>query len=827
MIRTMTGFIQDVRYAARQLRRNPGFTAVAVLTLALGIGASTTMFSVLNAVLLRPLPFPRPDRLVRILSIERDRVTGPSPLDVRDFASQNRTFEKLATYDSGWRKNVSALPGSAEPEQMPVGLMSADYFEVLGIKPIMGRLFRDEENQWGNQFEVLLSYEFWQSRFGGDRNILGKSIRINDEPYTIIGIIPAGLPESSFDSGHGKVELWTPFVPYLMAGDTVWDEGARGERGFWTIGRLKPGVTIQQASADLQHIAQNLATQYPLDRGVGVKLRPLQEDRVGTLRPMMLMLMGAVVLILLIACSNVANLVLARNSGRTREIAMRAAMGAQSLAMLRQFITESLALGLIGGILGCGLAWWGCATLTQVHPAQVAQLSTVSVDFYVLAFAFGISILSSVFFGSVPAFASLKVSPVEALNESARTNTGSKGRKRLGRVFVVSEVAFAVMLLIGTGLLVRSILRLQEQHTGFRADHLLRTHIFLPPVRYPDSASIARFCQRYAERVSQLPGVKDVAISAAYPPVDNWVQNFAIAGRAASRLEDMPSAFFNVTDPHYLRTFGIPLLHGRDFSDFDTETRPPVALINQAMAKAYFPNEDPLGKQIQIMVRPLPPPIGNLRFMIVGVVGDVMNRGLALPAAPQVTTLFRQTPDMNFGFKNLIVRTALDPMQLAPSIRQQLHSLDPDVPFAEVSSMDDVMKQETADRRYTTGLLALFAAFGVVLALIGVYGVVSYVVAQGTNEIGLRMALGARRGNVLWMVLKQGVAMAVVGAVAGVVGALILRQALAQLVFGVSPSDPFTFSLAAALLILFALAASLGPALKATRIDPMVALRYE
>jgi putative ABC transport system permease protein len=823
----MTGFVQDLRHALRQLRQSPGFTAVAVLTLALGIGASTAMFSVLNAVLLRPLPFTHSDRLVRILSIDGNRVTGPSPLDVRDFASQNRTFEKLAIYDSGWRKNVSALPGSAEPEQMPVGLMSADYFEVLGIKPIMGRLFRDEENQWGNQFEVLLSYEFWQSRFGGDRTILGKSIRINDEPYTVIGIVPAGLPDASFDSKHGKVELWTPFIPYLSAGDTVWDESARGERGFWTIGRLKPGVSMQQAAADLRRVAQNLADQYPLDRGVGVKLQSLQEDRAGTLRPLILLLMGAVLLILLIACSNVANLLLARNSGRTREIALRLAMGAQNLRMLRQFITENLTLGLVGGILGCGLAWWGCAILKRVHPVQLPQLATLNIDFYVLAFAFGLSMLSSVFFGSVPALTSLKVSPLQALNEASRTNTGSKTRKRLGRLFVTSEVAFAVMLLIGTGLLVQSILRLQEQDAGFRSDHLLRTHIFLPPVRYPNSASITRFARDYADRVSRLPGVEDVTISAAYPPVDNWLQNFAIAGRAASSLQNMPSAFFNVTDPEYLHTFGIPLLQGRNFSEFDTETSPPVALINEAMAKAYFPNEDPIGKQVQVIVRPVPAPIGNLRFTIVGVMGDAMNLGLALPPAPQLTTLFRQTPDMNFGFKNLIVRTTLDPMQLAPSIRQQLHSIDPDVPFAEVSSMDDVMKQETADRRYTTGLLALFAACGVVLALIGVYGVISYVVAQGTSEIGLRIAVGARPANVLWMVLKQGIVMAVVGAAAGILGAIILRRALAPLVFGISPNDPVTFSFAAALIILFAVAASFGPALKATKVDPIVALRYE
>jgi putative ABC transport system permease protein len=824
----MTGLLQDFRYALRQLRKSPGFAAVAVLTLALGIGASTAMFGVLNAVLLRPLPFSHPDRLVRIFSTQGDAVLGPSAMDLRDFAAQNHTFEKMAVYDV-WRKNVSTENGSIEPEQMRVGLVPGEYFEILGVRPLMGRVFNHEENRWGNNFVAIISYNFWQTRFHGDRSILGKSVRINEEPYTIIGVTPAEVPDWWIGNPQGKTEIWTPFVPYVSANDSVWTESERGSRGWGAIGRLKSGVTMQAAGADLQRIAASLAAQYPLDHGVGVKLQPMQEDQVRSLRPVLRLLMGAVVLILLIACSNVANLLLTRNSARTREIALRTALGAQPSTLVRQFTAENLVLGLLGGAVGCGLAWWGCNTVEHVHPEQLPQLAGVQVDTRVLAFAFCLSVISSIVFGTAPVLANLKISPAEAFKEAGRTNAGSRSRKQLGRLFVVSEMAFAVMLLIGTGLLLQSLLKLHNQNTGFRADHLLRTHLFLPPVRYRDTVSITRFCDEYAARVRQLPGVQGATISASSPPDDQWKQNFTIDGRPLSRLQDTPVAARNATDSHYLHALGIPVMEGRDFSDSDTETSLPVALVNEAFVKQYFPSEDPIGKRIRIAVSRQ---LGANRsqdevFTIVGVIENTMNRGPALPPMPHITTLFRQTPDLNVGFKTLLVRTVLDPLALAPSIRQQLHSLDPNLPFAEVATMDQLIQGQTADRRYTTGLLALFALFGVVLALIGVYGVVSYVVAQRTSELGLRMALGARRGDVWWMVLKQGIVMAGTGAAVGLFAAWVFRKAVAQLVFGISPADPATFFSAAALLIVFAVAACLLPARRAMKVDPMVALRYE
>lgn len=824
----MSSFLKDVRYALRQLRKAPGFASIAIVTLGLGIGASTAMFGVLNAVLLRPIPFSNPDRLVRIFSTEKDVTLGPSPLDLRDFAAQNRTFDKMAVYDV-WRKNVSFQNGSTEPEQMRVGLVPGEYFEVLGVKPLIGRIFTDDENRWGNNFVAIISHNFWQTRFHSDRAVLGKTIRINDEPYSIIGVTSAEIPDPWIGTPAGKTEIWTPFVPYVSARDTVWDESQRGARDWGAVGRLKPGVTIEAANADLSRIANNLAAQYPVDRTVGVKLRPLQEDQVRGLRPMLRLLMGAVLLILLIACSNVANLLLARNSARSREVALRTALGAETSTLLRQFTAENLVLGLLGGVLGCGLAWCGCATVARIHPAQLPQLSGVDVDARVLAFAFFLSVLSSLVFGVSPAMTSLKVNPAEAFKEGGRTSAGGRTRKQLGRVFVMTEMAFAVMLLIGTGLLIQSLIRLQSQPTGFRPDHILRTHLYLPPVRYPNTTSITRFSDEYVSRVRTLPGVVDATISAANPPDDQWKQNFTIEGRAISRLEDTSVAARNAVDSHYLQTLGISIVQGRGFLDSDTETSPAVAVINQAFVRQFFPNEDPMGKRIRISVAQQ---VGSADpsdevFQIVGVAGDTMNRGPALPPMPHITTLFRQTRDLNVGFKTLLVRTQMDPLQLAGSIRQQLHSLDPNLPFAEVATMNQLITAQTADRRYTTGLLALFAIFGVVLAGIGVYGVVSYIVARQTGEIGVHMALGAQRGDVLWMVLKQGLTLASAGAGAGLFFAWALRRTVAQLVFGISPADPTTFFSAAAFLVVLAAAACLVPAIRAMRVNPVDALRYE
>jgi putative ABC transport system permease protein len=820
----MNSFLHDLQYGFRILRKNPGFAFMAACTLALGIGASTTMFGIINAVLLRPLPFHDPARLVRIYATQGSSSQGPSPLDVRDYAARNHTFEHMAVYDT-WRKNVTATADSTEPEQLPVGLVPAEYFQILGVRPLFGRLFSAEENQWGRNFEVILSYEFWQTHFSGDRSILGKTVHINGEPYTIVGVMSNDIPDWWLEGRHGKTQLWTPFAPSA----TVWDETSRGQRDFSAIGRLKPGVNIVEASADLKAIAGNLATQYPLDRGISVELRLLSEDRIGKLRPVVLLLMGAVILILLIACSNVANLLLARNSGRAREVALRMALGAGKFTVMRQFTAESMAIGILAGLIGCVLAWWGCSTLARIHPAQLPQLALVGIDFRVLLFALALSIVSSVLFGTFPAWISSRLNLSESLKEGGRAKTSSYGRHQIRRALVASEMAFAVMLLIGSALLVQSLLRLREQDPGFRVDHILRSHLYLPVIQYSSAFQITNFVDQYADRVRALPGVLDATISAACPPDDQWIQNFTIDGRPVNGLEDLPSATLNVTDSHYLQTLGVPLLGGRGFTDSDGAASTPVALVNQSLVRRYFPGEDPIGKMIQLG---LPREIAssgqsNDRLMIVGVVADAMNRGVALPTEPEIVGLYRQLPDLNFGFKNLLVRTTLDPLQLSTPVRQQLHSLDANLPFAEVSTMNEIMSAQTADRRYTTGLLVLFAVFGVGLSIVGVYGVISYVVTQRTGEIGLRMALGARRGDVLWLILKQGMGMAVIGTLVGISAAWALRQVVSGLVFGISPADPLTFISAAVLLIAFAGGASILPARRAASTDPVAALRHE
>ena len=826
----MNAIFRDFRYASRQLSRSPAFATVAVLTLALGIGASTAMFGVMNAILLRPLPFHRADRLVRIFSTANGDITGPSPLDGRDFANQSRSFEKIVVCDS-WRKNVTVGEGSGVPQQREVGLVPAEYFEVLEVKPLMGRLFTADENRWGNNFVAILSYDFWQAQFAGDPKVLGKTIRINDEPYTIVAVMPPGDlgPTWWMDGPHLKVELWTPFVPYIRASENMWDEAQRDDRGGYAIGRLKPDVTLTQAQADLQHVATNLAARYPKDRGVGVAIKPLQEDRVANLRPAILLLMGAVLLILLIACSNIANLLLARNSSRAREIAVRVAMGAKRSALVRQFMTENLILGVMGAIVGCAAAWFACTTVSHLHPPKLPQLAEVTVDLRVLAFGLALAVLSSVIFGTLPAWTGLRVSPSEAFKVGGRSNLSAHGKQLLRQSFVAGEMALAVMLLVGTGLLMQSLARLQEQDPGFRVDHLLRTLMFLPPLRYPDAASLTRFFDEYTARVRSLPGVQDAVISAAYPPDDEWKQSFTLNTNPPSRLEELPSATFNVTDSHYLHTLGIPLLRGRDFSSSDRENTAPVALINQALAARYFPNQDPIGKPIQLHLSSAMADgaIYNVRYTIIGVMDNIMNRGVVLPPEPQITTLFRQTPQLNYWYKNLLVRTSVDPLQVAGSVREQLHALDPNVPFAEAASMEQIMEQQTSDRRYTTRLLGVFAMLGMLLAGVGVYSVVSYLVAQRTSEIGLRMALGAGRADVVWMIVKHGLVMAAMGALAGLFAAWMLRRAVSQLVFGISPSDPLTFAAAALLLTAFAAAATYFPARRAARVDPMVALRCE
>jgi predicted permease len=816
--------LQDIRYGLRVLRKSPGFTAVAVLTLALGIGANATMFSVVNAVLLRPLPFPHADRLVRLYSL-KDGVNlgGPSPLDVREFAARNSTFDYIVSYDA-WRKNLSI---AGEPEQVYIGLVPAEYFHALDIKPLRGRLFTAQENVWGNHHVIVITASFWRNRLAADASVLGKTARINDEPYTIVGVVPDAVPDW-MEKLHVKINVWTPFAPL----PDLWAETNRDIRGFTTIARLKPGITIENAKSDLQVIAADLANHYAVDWGTDITIEPLVNTRVGNLRPALLVLMGAVGLILLIACSNVANLLLARNSLRQREFAIRGALGAGQSRLLRQLLTESLLLSFLGAGAGAALAWFGNQWLARMRPEKFPQLAGVTIDPSVLLFTLSVAVLTSVVFGVLPALVSARACPSLILKEGGRTSTGARGWHTLRRALAAAEVGLSLMLLIGASLLIESLVRLQSSNLGFHPDHLLTEHLILPDVRYSDPQKITQFCEQFAERARAIPGVRDAAITDVFPPSYNWKQPFAVVGRPAPSLGDVPQANFGVADPQYLKTLAIPLLSGRDFTPSDTLATSRVTLINETLARRYFPNENPLGKQIEVgspedLSGVSGAPNNNFRMTIIGVVGDTKNRGLALDPDPDIIGLYQQNPEQNYGYKSLVVRTAIEPWQIAGSLRRELHALDPELPFAEVRTMDEILTQQTADGRFSTSLLTIFAGLGLILTIVGVYGVISFAVSQRTHEIGVRMALGAQPGSILRMVLGEGLLLAFIGTTAGVGGAFALTRFLASLLFEVKPTDPATFVGMAALLLTVALAACYFPARRAMRVDPMVALRYE
>jgi putative ABC transport system permease protein len=824
----MSVIVKEIRYAARKLRSSKGFAVIAVLTLALGIGANTAMFSIINSVMLSPLPFHDSDRLVRLWSTSKGLVTGPSPLDTRDFGKFSSTLEQTVAYDI-WRKNVSGMAGDIQAEQLAVGLVPAEYFQILGMRPVMGRFFTAEENQLGKHYVAALNYSFWQSHFDGDKSVLGKTIRINNEPYTIVAVMPDMIPEW-MEIPHKQAQVWTPFVPY----PDIWEADHRGDRNFSVLARLKPGVTLQQARADLERIAVTLSEVYPLDRGWGVQVEKLSDSRVGNLRPVLLLLMGAVALILLIACANLANLLLARNSSRHREIAIKTALGASKWVVLRQLLTETVLMAAIGGVLGIGLAWAGCRALERVHPSKLPQLNSIPMDVSVLLFAVGLSMLTSLLFGILPSLSATRVNLSNAMKDSARS-TSSSSRQYGRRLLAVAETAFAVMLLITAGLVLQSLVKFQLQQPGFQADHLLTAHIFLPESRYSDSGKITQFATEMQQRMQVLPGVVEASVASEPGLPDpgytanGWSQNFTLPGHMPDHIEDVPSARFGVSDTHYLRVTRIPLLQGRDFSDSDTETTPKVALINQEFALRYFPNEDPLGKEIDVgmprkLVGTAPGTPEQIPMKIVGVIGNVKNRGLAKPSSPEILGLFRQLPDFNFGFKFILARTKVEPTSMIPAVRDQLWQVDPDLPFASPMTVEEMITLQAGNSRFNAVLFGLFAGIGCMLAIIGVYGVTSYLVAQRTQEIAVRIALGAQHGSISWLVIKQGVLIGALGAALGMAGAFILRQGVAQLVYGISPVDPGTFIGAALVLLAFGVLAGIVPVKRALRVSPVSAL---
>ena len=834
----LEAFAQDLKYAAKGMRRTPGFTIVAILILALGIGANTVIFSMVDAALLRPLPFPESDRLVRVWATRNGAsIGGPSPIDMRDMAAAAHSFEGMVSYDH-WRKNVSGILGSNEPEEMVIGLVPSAYFELLRIRPILGRLFTEAENVYGRHYVAIVGSRFWRTRFAADPRILERTLRINGETYSIIAVVPDVVP-GWMDQTSAPISIWTPY-----ASQGLWSEANRGYRGDSSLARLKPGVSYDRARAELAALAARLAREHPIDQGIGATVEPLVDTRAGPVGPILLMLGGAVGMVLVIACANLASLLLARNSARSREMAIRAALGAGRSRLLRQLFMEALVLSLAGGLAGLGLASAAGLALTRMSRSgmvpytgatnALGQFWAAAPEPRILLFALGISVITAVLFGLAPAFTGTRVSLADTLREGGRSGSVALGKQRFRRMMVIAEVALSLILVFGAGLLAQTMARLQRRDPGFHPDHLLIAHVYIPPARYPDADAITRFCDSFGERVRAIPGVLDASVTTGYPPAIGWQQVFTIPGLPFARAADVPVTRFAAVDTRYLRTLGFPLLNGRDFAETDTATSRPVAIVNQEFVLRYFANQDAIGRQIH----PGPPPgvpaeplhdfgSSSRNITIVGVVRNFMNRGMALPAAPQIFTLFRQLPGLNFGFKDIVVRTAIDPESIVPAVARELKLLDADIPLGEIRNMETHMSSQTADTRFTTVLLGLFAGLGTILAVIGAYGVVAYLVAQRTQEIGVRLALGAGSTDILWLVLRNGLFMGLAGVAFGVAGSMAGRLFLTRFLFGVSESDPLTLVGAAILLLLIVVLASAIPARRAIRIDPVQALRSE
>jgi len=808
--------MNDLRFAFRQLLKNPGFTAVAVLTLALGIGANTAIFSVVNAVLLRPLPYPDAGRLVWIWenNLSKNLPINPaSPGNFNDWRNQSRVFENL----SAWEGENFNLTDHGEPERVLGAKVFSDFFDVLGVRPMLGRSFLPEEDRAGANPVALLSHGLWQRRFGADTNILGQALTVDGKRFTIIGIIPhgGGVPFNHF-------ELWVPFA--LDAARLA----AHGDRFLRPLGRLKPGVSIKQAQVELGGIARRLEQAYPQENtGAGVNIIPLKEMFTGEMRTPLLVLLGAVGFVLLIACANVANLMLARSSAREKEIALRAALGATRLRLARQLFTETLLLCTLGTAAGLALAMYGVQLLRLLVPAvssnykvSIPGLDEIGLDRSVLLFTLGLSFITALLCGLAPALKTSALDLNDALKEGGRASaTGFRGG-RFRSLLVISEVALAFLLLIGAGLMIESFRHLREVRLGFDADNVFTMSLSLPEVKYPGEQQRADFFEQLVERVQTLPGVESAAVANYLPLSGHWGSvGFTIEGRPALAAGDYLVANVCTVNPSYFGAMKIPVIDGRGFSATDRLKARPVVTINRTMARRFWPNENPIGKRLNLGTAETP------EFCeIIGVVGDVKHFGPDAESRPQIYISHLQSPAK---WMSLIVRTARNPLSLVAAARAELRAIDPAQPVYDIQTLDALVSQSIAPRRFAMLLLATFAMVALLLGAIGIYGVISYGVSKRTHEIGIRMALGARRHDVLGLVVRRGMKLALIGVGAGLAGALAASRVLQSLLFEVQPFDPLVFLLVTLTLTAVALLACWLPARRASKVDPMEALRHE
>jgi len=800
------------------LMRKPGFTLVAIITLALGIGANTAIFSVVNAVLLRPLPFQNPEQLFTLW--ERNPKQGyeqnpPAAGNYLDWQAQNRVFAQMAIYDPFRKFN---LTHEDLPERIAGAAVSASLFAVLGVGPAQGRVFLPEEEQPGSDQVALVSYGLWRRRFAGDPNLVGKTITLDGRNRTVIGVMPEGF---QFPGGSGtQLRIYTPppaelWVPLAMDAN-AWR--ARSSHSLSVIARLRPEGAIEQAETEMNAIQQRLAQQYSSDYlGSHVKLVPLRAQVVGTARPALLILWGAVALVLLIACVNVANLSLSRATTRKRELAIRSALGAGRLRVIRQLLTESLLLALAGGACGVFLASWGIEALTPIIPNDFPRREEIAVDLWTLGFTLLVATLTGLIFGLVPALQSSKTDLTSSLKEGGRSESEGGGRNRMRSLLVVTETALALVLLVGAGLLIQSLLRLQRVNPGFHPERVLTMELSLPRSRYPREQRPA-FFRSLIERIHTIPGVSSVGASTHIPLAgDNMNFAFFIEGRQSPEGR-LPGADCRAVTPDYFNALGIPLVKGRAFSDRDGPEAPQVFVINETMARRHFPNEDPVGKRMKVG-------FSDKTGEIVGIVGAVKHWGLDAEAKEEIYTSYDQTPF--WASMTLVARTTGDPLSVAGAAQNEVRAVDKDQPVTRVRTMEAVVAGSVAQPRFRTLLLGSFAVIALLLAAVGIYGVISYAVMQRTQEIGIRIALGAQPRDVLRLVVRQGMAPALVGLGVGLIGAFALTRLLKDLLFIVRPTDPATFALVALLLASVALLACYLPARRATKVDPMVALRRE
>jgi putative ABC transport system permease protein len=812
----MRNWIADLRYGLRGLRRNPGFTLGVILVLALGIGANTAIFSMVNAALLRPLPYDEASRLMQVWHVPPAKSFpgltrfSVSPANYLDWKAQSTSFESMSIYGG---RNLT-FGGTDHPEVVVAAAVPPEFFTVLRTQPLLGRTFTADEDRPGARV-ILLGYKFWRDHFGSDPNVVGRDITVNSQQYTVAGVMPEKFLMPDF------AKVWVP----LAWSDT--DRAVRGNHNYLVIARLKPSVQIEQAKAELASISSRLEQQYPEDdKGWGATVIPLREQLVGDVRTALFVLLGAVAFVLLIACANVANLVLAKMLGRRRELAIRTALGASRAALLRHVLAETMLLSVLGGVLGLLLARFGMGLSMKLLADHLPPFVNVTLDTKVLAFTLLLSIAAGVLAGLVPSLRFSRVDANEALKQGTRGTSDSGGKTR--NLLVVCEVALSLVLLIGAGLMVRTLWELRNVGPGFDSSNVLTMSVAVPRDRFPSPATQVNFFQETLQRVRALPGVEDAGAIDDLPLGGGGShQPFSIEGRPMLPMAEQPEVDVRMISPGYLRAMRVPVIRGRDFADSDAAGRPAVAMISAALARRFWPNEDPLGKHLTLTFFP------GIPREVVGIVGDVKVDSLneTRPVDTIYVAASQLTPAVGEAFRSfgmtLTVRTESDPHGAISAVTDAIHQVGPDIPVTDVLSMDDVIAQSTSPQRFNMLLLASFAGLALLLAAVGIYGVLSYSVRRRVREIGIRMALGASQAGILRLVVRDGMKPILIGVAIGLTAAVALSRFVASLVFGIQPTDPLTFTVVALLLVVVGIVANTLPAYRATRVEPVRTLREE